>query len=104
MDDTLWTRTSFEKVSCVQRKGLCTRQIATSSVTDLRKYLLIVVEVALASLIGWAAISYIFLAFWANQWLFNDLIAWTIISVAAVVVTGLMWALHHFVIRRFIFD
>jgi hypothetical protein len=70
----------------------------------MRKYVVIAVEGALATFIAWALTSYIFLAFWANQWLFNDLIAWIILSVVAVVVTGSTWVIHHFVIRRFLLN
>ena len=66
------------------------------------KYAVYFIEGVIGVILAWLLTSYVFLSFWANQWEFTDVIAWMIIGVVAVVVTGLMWLVHHFVIKRFI--
>ncbi len=68
------------------------------------KYVIYFLEIATGLFLAWLLTSYVFLSFWANQWVFNDIIAWTTIVIVGVIMIGLMWTLHHFVIRRLILE
>lgn len=63
-------------------------------------YFVYAVELLVGMFLIWGVTSYIFLAFWANQWVFNDVIAWSILLITIGSVSGLVYVIHKFVIRK----
>lgn len=56
-------------------------------------------EFCLGVALAYALSAYALLAFWANKWVFNDVIAVAVIVVCSAVSAALMYGLHRVVSR-----